>query len=570
VSKTSRLIVGERHNERKAHLDLTYFLYKGGANLHRPEAERRLLARTLGRRIARRIPFVNACYQVMSDRWEDSASFASMESDYSALSAFFEFSDGRDIDVTPDNAKETFLAWRRDLSGGRTDGDLASGAYSNLSKAGRIIALALGTHTRDFLASCNVFKPSGGFEAKKQIDLLKAPPMVADLKNIVTSLTPQTIFGRLPLAIKFTAPDETYEHYSGLWSAEKFTKDRKYRDRWEERITQERRESSLEDTSIYRRFPLINLRCSAEFLLFVAGSGMNMAQVIKLPLLDYRFQLFDDQYQVSGFKVRGEVEVEFAILRDYKPYFESWLKFRREMYPEDSLSHSQHSLLFPTIVMAKPNSSKFNYFNVRDLLQKMGRSFVPPQDLRQVKANFFARTSDGREVEPVALQHSQKTFARHYDKTAHPKASRELTAYFKTIPNSKLLLLSAIKGSCSSGGAPEKLEIQDESAPEPDCLNPSGCLFCKNHKGISSLDYVWGLLSFRELKSDELSSYKRAASELVAEIETVLERIQQLLDAFSSQNKKQREWHELAYEKIRSGNYHPRWRGFILMTRSLA
>ena len=105
------------------------------------------------------------------------------------------------------------------------------------------------------------------------------------------------------------------------------------------------------------------------------------------------------------------------------------------------------------------------------------------------------------------------------------------------------------------------------NAPQPDCVNAAGCLFCTQHRDIESEDHVWSLSSLRYLKSLELARYRPPSSGKrpapVHPALLVINRLTAKLHFFEESSEVRRLWVEEARARISEGDYHPAWDGFI-------
>lgn len=568
IPSIAELIVGEPPSPRRLPLDLRNFLYKGGAACHRSKAPLLIDSGALGSPILARVPLITACHRVLQNALELGGSIHTATSVYASLARFYVYADEIGVDPTYINAESLYLEWtereaRRTKLGKRTP----SQVYRDCSNAGRTLANAIGRPQLEFVQAAGVYKPrpkNGGSSFKTNLG--DANEFVQDLRDVVACLTPEAILSRLPVRIKISGTGRVHEHYSGLHPPESMLAvDQLARQGAYERKNHLKRwKAALVDTTLSRRYPLYNLRIAAEFMLFIAATGMNRDQASKLQLGDYRFQSIDGGYRVKAYKARAHGEVEFRIISGYRQAFENYLKFRKEHLPFDS------NQLFPVITKHMSPSDKFNCINIRDLMGKIGRHWLPAQALRKLKANYIYRASGDAKVEATILQHSPDTFFRHYLTPNHQKAASELSSYFALSERKAVDRLSPARGNCPTGSVPRRDKHAGEDAPEPDCLSTSACLFCAHHKGISSFDYVWGLVSFLELKHLELTSYRSQPGVLPKRLYRTIERIEEILHDFSSRSKKHLSWYDKALRFTANREYHPRWRGFVKLFEGLS
>jgi len=190
----------------------------------------------------------------------------------------------------------------------------------------------------------------------------------------------------------------------------------------------------------------------------------------------------------------------------------------------------------------------------------LGRPFVPASVLRTCALNKVLQ--EGGNIDDVLKlgQHSRRTFFRSYFLPNHQLASKEWSDFFKFVNDRRKAAL--VFGGCS-GESGKKIPIVAGGSPEPDCINPAGCLFCVHYRGEESMDYIWALLSYKKLKCLEYACSKAAAlSDSITPLEGLLARIADVESQFMVKAALQ-ESHSEASERILEENYHPYWRGFI-------
>ena len=70
----------------------------------------------------------------------------------------------------------------------------------------------------------------------------------------------------------------------------------------------------------------------AELLVFVAQTGMNVAQAHNLRCTQYSYKSMVDGYEVRNYKERRKGEVLFEIFAEYKVIFNAYLEWRKEVF----------------------------------------------------------------------------------------------------------------------------------------------------------------------------------------------------------------------------------------------
>lgn len=99
------------------------------------------------------------------------------------------------------------------------------------------------------------------------------------------------------------------------------------------------------------------------------------------------------------------------------------------------------------------------------------------------------------------------------------------------------------------------------TAVQPDCMTPSGCLFCDHQRDIDSPDHVWSLASFRLLKSFEEVEAKSNLGPNPAQ--ATINRITAKLNFIEASSSERAQWVKEALLRLEEGRYHPAWEGLI-------
>ncbi|MBM9995365.1 site-specific integrase, partial [Pseudomonas aeruginosa] len=98
------------------------------------------------------------------------------------------------------------------------------------------------------------------------------------------------------------------------------------------------------DRTLRTRFPIVNLRIESELLMFIAQTGLNLQQAHTLRVEQFHYTSHLDGYQIRTYKNRREGEVLFEIFASYREWFERYLEWRSEWFPNEP-----DGLLFPLI-----------------------------------------------------------------------------------------------------------------------------------------------------------------------------------------------------------------------------
>lgn len=306
-----------------------------------------------------------------------------------------------------------------------------------------------------------------------------------------------------------------------------------------------------QENAVYKdRAPIINRRIEAELLIFIAQTSMNWSQARKLLICKFRYDSYNDGYQVRDRKERRKGEVLFEIFSAYKPHFERYLAWRRVLFPE-------HPKLFP-FIRENETSEVLSFQSwLRPHLLQSGKIFLPPSVLRNNKVNWLLRKTSDPDLTAEMAQHTKKTLLTIYEVPSLQRAMVEIFRYWNTCDPTTHGLTSVAPGRCN--GQPKKSEIIDYDL-EPDCRRSSGCIGCQQHRDVDSEDHVWALASFRHLKIIEISRTLRPGVQtLPTPAQKVVDRLSDKLNWFKHSSIKHETWLQEALIKIEEGNYHPSW-----------
>jgi len=371
------------------------------------------------------------------------------------------------------------------------------------------------------------------------------------LRDVCRSLTLETINGTLPILIS-TFNNPVFEHWSGLIDEKKLcgTLDARY-----ERRRRALRSRRAADTSLNTRYSVVNLRIEAELLMFIAETGMNLAQAYRLKVERFHFTSHLDGYEVREYKARRSGEVAFEIRGEYKTHFEQYLVWRDHLFRDAKTEE-----LFPLITKARIDESAPPFHALKSLCKRLEVTFVGPRQLRHTRINWLLRRSNDPDMTAEIAQHTRQTLFSSYREPHLQTAMTEISSFHS---NSSELLSAIGPGACVSI-APEQQRSAPKNVPVPDCVNPAGCLFCSQQRDIDSQDYLWALASFRHLKVIELT-HVRPPPSLPHEhpTEVVIARITEKLNLFEKSSSTRAEWIHEVQARLDEGSYHPYWDGFI-------
>lgn len=303
------------------------------------------------------------------------------------------------------------------------------------------------------------------------------------------------------------------------------------------------------------RWALFNLRMQAEIMMFAAQTGMNPSQIYSLKRQQLDFKPLGEDYEVRSYKNRKGGQVLFKVFKSYKSMLQKHFEFIDE-FASDS------NLLFPYFKQSGKGFREFygNFGMLKDTLNEHNIPWIPPSRLRNTRTNWLLRRSGDEGLTSKIAQHTQKTLRDKYELPSQQRAMVEITQFWNkhdSIEQTKLKK-SVIASECN--GIPEPILGIPEDVVEPNCINPSGCLWCKHHRDLDNFDYIWSLTSMRYLKTIEAAlTFKK--DETPADLS--IQRLTQKLDWYSKSSKKRNEWVEEAELRIEEGSYHPSWSSII-------
>lgn len=562
------LIINLERSPSQATLDLRCLLYRGGAATRAGTVAEAIAAGSLGEIIQHRIPIVRAFHTIFEDQRIQGASRATILGRVVNLRYFVAFVDNSNSKLDHAHLAELFKAWVSVLHQRQQRGELLKDTvYVHATRVAATLACALNVPISELIHGARLKKPRKMHGAKadsSNLGVVRA--FGGDLCDIISCLSLTRIHGPLPLAITLRSTGQTYPQWAGLKSDAhiKAITDPDRAGTISARNTLASRQAASDDTSLERRYALLNLRTSAEFLVFIAITGVNREQATRLTMGDYRFQSFEDRYAVRKYKNRKRGEVEFYIYPEYRPMFECYLAFRKQAFPPNYSDR-----LFVTVAPRSPGRSNtvLSTYNIKQLLTNAGRPWVTAQMLRNTKGNMLERAA-GSINAARSLQNSLEVFTRHYSRPSHQRAAHEMTAYWESINPSRVTARAAGPGDCQKIDEPRRLNFINDAGPQPDCIDPAGCLFCAFNRGIDSLDYAWSLVSYRTLKRLELVMYKKAFPvESVNPAFMALEVIADRLAAFANKSEANRAWVQESEARIADEMWHPHWEKWIEMVR---
>nr|WP_147309326.1 site-specific integrase [Cupriavidus taiwanensis] len=521
---------------------------------------------SLGKPIAARLPLVIELHDVIAGKLASGGSYYSAKGSIAALRMFYSWADEMKLSPSLKSAADHFRDWSDYLLHAKIS--LHKLTFQSIyTRVGRVASLLDEALDSDIslLATTRIRRkrhaPALGLESDKQ-RLDQSFAFGQMLLDIIDALSVDAIRGPLPVLIKFRRgtileewsrlrPEQSVESLKG-----------KYGDR-EKRVSIEKRAAYVADTTIRTRHPLVNLRIEAEMLIFIAQTGMNLAQAHKIKVGAFRYHSHANGYQVQRvYKNRRQGEIEFTIYSQYRPIFERYLKWRCAIFPDDP-----DGRLFPHCSAQRRSPEIAPAFSaIRKRCERLNVTYVGPRLLRRTRVNWLMRHSGDESVTAEMSQHTRETLLANYLRPNHQVAVAEISRFHK---HSERIFAAPGPGVCANPHAGTFSDIPAE-APKPDCISPAGCLFCRHQRDIDNADHIWSLVSYRQLKYLELALYRPPENSTTGHpIKAVLDILAAKIAYFRGDVAKRSNWVDEAEALVQEGTYHPKWDGFIRLLETL-
>lgn len=477
--------------------DLRPLLFRGGAATNVKRVSCQIVEGKLGGPLPERIELVSRLHEHMADDLAGGGSRFSAQNKINALRRFFAWVDSENVNLSLETAAITFIHWTEHLlQRHRVECNFSDGSLYDFTRLTATMLDRALDRQASLIKSTRIRKPRGrGKVHTSTADKQNLQSIFAFghlLADVCEALTWRGTRASLPVCISLRT-GQILKLWSGLQSPEKPAARRTRRQ------SQTQIEASLaaraaydEDRTLRTRFPLVNLRIESEMLIFIAQTGLNLQQAHTLRVEQFHYTSHLDGYQVRAYKKRREGEVLFEIFASYREWFERYLKWRAEWFPKEP-----DGLLFPLVRSGGRILEEATQFtNVTRICRELGMPVVRPRKLRATRINWLLRESQNPQQVAELAQHAVETLIRVYA-DPHPQiAMVEISRFHQQSDPS---LTPPAPGRCISA-APEPVGAMPQSAPQPDCVNAAGCLFCTQHRDIESEDHVWSLSSLRHLK----------------------------------------------------------------------
>lgn len=559
------LILDIAHSEKSAPFDLKRLLYKGGAGTRLDLVHSHIHSGALGRPLRQRLKLVTRAYEVIADKLAGGGSQATAVTRFQQLCAFFAWAECADSSLDLTSVQTTYIHWTDHLIH-RQNVERSLNqytAYHNGIVVGGILDEVLERQTPVItltrLKKIIRRNSAQSVEAERQ-SLTSTFAFGSLLQDICDGVPLSAVWGPRPFRIPLRNGGQLV--YLSRLSPEKSHSVERTAAKELKNLKQKasRDAAYMSSCSPVSRRDVVNLRIMSEMLIFIAQTGMNLAQANTLQLRKFSYAADIDGYKVKEYKPRRGGEVLFEIFKEYRSHFERYLEWRRALFPNDTK-------VFPVI---RNRNTLENTRPSFDLIKKACKqaciTWLPPIVLRCTRVNWLLRRSGDPDLTAEMAQHSKQTLLRTYAKPSMQRSISEVPNFWlKTDPTlSKLQPLIAVApGACT--GTPLAVPSIPKFATSPDCVRPSGCLWCEHHREIDSLDYVWALASFRHLKTVELSKYYPPAgmSHTDHPSHFAVLRMSEKLTWFRNSNATRHCWVEEALARVNEGRYHPEWQFLI-------
>ena len=298
------------------------------------------------------------------------------------------------------------------------------------------------------------------------------------------------------------------------------------------------------------------MRIYAEFMIFIAQTGINIAQTTELKRDKFRYRAIDSNqsWHVTVYKSRAGHEVSFDIFKDYKKRLNEHIEFIKHFFPDSDF-------LFPVFAHNGKGTSKISdYKFLYGFLVEHDIPWVPPRSLRKTRINWILRRSGDPTFTADVAQHTVEVLKRHYELPSQQRSMNEITRFFNKLHDpiqEEELRDAIILAQCN--GEPRAIESKPKTVPAPNCVNPTGCLWCEHLRDIDTFDYVWGLVTFRHLKSIEAVVIK---SDTVPS-DIAIDRLSDKIEWYCTSSDEREAWVKEAEMRVSEGDYHPNWSAVI-------
>jgi len=558
--------------KKETPVDLKNLLYKGGASIRLDQVNQAIYKGLLTDLHVERIELVRLIHEYINGALLGGGSPETARRQISEVTRFFGWADKFSAVLNTSNFEKSYIDWTEHLLYRfKVVKEIKQiTAYNSSVLVGRIVDGVL-ARAKPIQKAVRIRRPKSpqtpqGAKTDKQ-NLREASAFGRLLQDICDGTPLNMIRGNDLVSIPLQQGGDIKYALSGPNLASRRAKDRPAQ---LDPLRRSCRTDSVYKTNVrviyYSRTDLFNLRIQAELLMFIGQTGMNLAQATNIPLRRFSYSSDINGYRVREYKKRRQGEVLFEIFSEYRGHIERYLEWRRELVSDSE------KRLFPLIRKDGTRvTQKISFACLKTACEQAGVAWTAPSILRGTRVNWLLRRTGDPDLTAEMAQHHKQTLLRNYEKPSLQRAVSEIIRfYLHTDPTleDKNPLLAAAPGKCD--GVAKTSSKKPQSAPEPDCLRPSGCLWCEHHRDIDSLDYVWSLACFRHLKILELSRIlpAKTGDKTVHPAEHTIQRLGEKLSWFRKSNATRYEWVEESLARVEEGYYHDDWSYLIQATEA--
>jgi len=544
-------------------IDLRVLLYKGGARESSRTVLKKIAIGDLGDLLQERVKLVGLIHSEMNAALVSGKSQNTAKSVFYGFKTFFIWVDNQDIKLSIETAESVFRQWSDHLLNRVLKSEITMrSAYSIAGTVGKILTVIL-ERPKPVIATTRLQldrrQNSIAIDDQNLSDIFKFGHLLID---IVNNLNIKAIYGTLPVKMELRN-GVTWNEWSGISDVENIKtflpSNRRFCDK---RKLTALRSAWENEHSVRTRSSLINLRLQAELLIFLAQTGMNLTQARKLKMDQANYTSSLEGYQVRSYKNRKGGEVSFEIFSQYREHFEKYLTWRKQIFKDST------EVLFPFCYKDGSFTLPETYIlflRIKKICQLVNTKYCGPRELRKTRINWLLRQSRNPDLTAEQAQHTKQVLYRIYEKPSLQVAKIEFIQFWKkNDPTLKQVGSAPAPGVCN--GTPMPIAKIPSEAPKPDCIHPSGCLFCEHHRDIDSHDYVWSLASMKQFNAILITKYRpieKNKPDIGAHVEMALEMLVKKLKWFESSNEKRKKWVNESLARCNEEDYHPHW-GYLI------
>jgi hypothetical protein len=276
------------------------------------------------------------------------------------------------------------------------------------------------------------------------------------------------------------------------------------------------------------------------FVLFLAQTGMSLAQVFSLP--------WSDQYEVSNtlqnfrtIKYRADSKVIFFELPlSFMPRFREYLELRRFILGAQTCDY----LFFSMGLNGTGLPSKLENLEVGHIYNMLRRLDPDIKDIksrqwRAAKSDWLLRNTDPSTT-ALVLQNTEKTVLAHYAAGSETVQIEEVGSFLNKVSEMVIDKGQVVEGGvdravgyCSSYGAPKI--VNGPTPIQPDCKVLEGCFFCEKYRVHADETDARKLISCRYFLQQTIQF--AGSDEVRTKLIYVIEKVEKTLSELSLKDK---------------------------------